>query len=201
MILPNQLTVLRIILTPIFIIFFISEEPYFREISLAIFLIAALTDWYDGWLARKFNYITEWGKFWDPLADKILTSAAFLGFVYLGVLNPVFVSLIVFRDIGITLLRGIADKQRKSIITSRYAKIKTFIQMAFLYYLIIVYVLSHNSSIGGANPGLFSVLLDEKVVFYSMLAVTILTVHSGIVYITTNKRTISEIFTELRKQL
>lgn len=73
--------------------------------------------------------------------------------------------------------------------------------MAFLYYLIIVYVLSHNSSIGGANPGLFSVLLDEKVVFYSMLAVTILTVHSGIVYITTNKRTISEIFAELRKQL
>lgn len=201
MILPNQLTVLRIILTPVFIIFFISDEPYFREISLIIFLIAALTDWYDGWLARKFNYITEWGKFWDPLADKILTSVAFIGFVYLGVLNPIFVFLIVFRDIGITILRGIADKQRRSFITSRYAKVKTFIQMAFLYYLIIVYVLSHNSYVGGSNPELFAALLDENAIFYAMMAVTLLTVHSGITYIATNKRTISELFKELRKQI
>jgi CDP-diacylglycerol--glycerol-3-phosphate 3-phosphatidyltransferase len=73
MVLPNQLTVLRIILSPIFLFFFLSENLLFKQISIGIFIIAALTDWYDGWLARKFNYITNWGKFWDPLADKILT--------------------------------------------------------------------------------------------------------------------------------
>jgi len=58
-----------------------------KQISLAIFFVAALSDWYDGWLARKFNYITEWGKFMDPLADKILTSTAFIGFVLVGLLE------------------------------------------------------------------------------------------------------------------
>jgi len=72
MVLPNQLTVLRIILTPIFYFLFISDDSLLKQISVVVFLIAAITDWYDGWLARKFNYITDWGKFLDPLADKIL---------------------------------------------------------------------------------------------------------------------------------
>ncbi len=83
MVLPNQLTILRIILTPFFLILFLSGNPLLKQISLGVFIIAALTDWYDGWLARKFNYITSWGRFWDPLADKILTSTAFLGFAFL----------------------------------------------------------------------------------------------------------------------
>ena len=61
MILPNQLTILRIILTPVFLFFFLSNNPVYNQIALAVFIIAALTDWYDGWLARKFNYITNWG--------------------------------------------------------------------------------------------------------------------------------------------
>jgi len=68
MVLPNQLTILRIILTPVFLFLFLSNDPVYNQIALAVFIIAALTDWYDGWLARKFNYITNWGKFWDPLA-------------------------------------------------------------------------------------------------------------------------------------
>jgi len=78
MVLPNQLTTLRIILTPIFFFLFISDNPLLKQIALIIYFIAAITDWYDGWLARKFNYITNWGKFMDPLADKFLTSAAFV---------------------------------------------------------------------------------------------------------------------------
>ena len=86
MILPNQLTILRIVLTPVFLYLFISDDLLMKQISLVVFLVAALSDWYDGWLARKFNYITEWGKFMDPLADKILTSAAFIGFSLVGLL-------------------------------------------------------------------------------------------------------------------
>lgn len=63
MIYPNQLTILRIILTPIFVYFFLSEDIIYKQISLLIFIAAALTDWYDGWLARKYNYFTSWGKF------------------------------------------------------------------------------------------------------------------------------------------
>jgi len=80
MTLPNQLTILRIILSPVFLLFFLSDVIWIKQFSVIIYIVAALSDWYDGWLARKFNYITSWGKFWDPLADKILTSAAFIGF-------------------------------------------------------------------------------------------------------------------------
>ena len=111
MVLPNQLTVLRIILTPVFLVLFLSGDPLLIQISLAVYLIAAITDWYDGWLARKFNYITEWGKFLDPLADKILTSGAFFAFVYLDVLELWMVLVIVIRDFAITGLRGYADYQ------------------------------------------------------------------------------------------
>ena len=87
MILPNHLSIARIILTPLFLILFLSGESYLMQISLAVYVIAAITDWYDGWLARKFNYITQTGKFLDPLADKILVSAAFFAFAYLEILE------------------------------------------------------------------------------------------------------------------
>ena len=78
MTLPNQLTILRIVLSPVFLFLFLSHDPLMKQISVCVFIIASLSDWYDGWLARKFNYISEWGKFMDPLADKILVSTAFI---------------------------------------------------------------------------------------------------------------------------
>ena len=107
MTLPNQLTILRIILTPVFLFFFLSPDPLSKQISLGIYIIAALTDWYDGWLARKFNYITTWGKFWDPLADKILTSAAFIGFAILGIVPLWMVIIIMLRDFIVTGFRAL----------------------------------------------------------------------------------------------
>lgn len=151
MVLPNQLTVLRIILSPIFLFFFLSENPLFKQISIGIFIVAALTDWYDGWLARKFNYITNWGKFWDPLADKILTSIAFIGFVILGVLPLWMVIIILVRDFIITILRAYADYKGASFPTSVYAKWKTFIQMAFLYYLLVIYTAINTPQVSVGN--------------------------------------------------
>ncbi len=98
MILPNQLTVMRIILTPVFLFLFLQDSNTLKQISVIVFLIAAITDWYDGWLARKFNYITSWGKFMDPLADKILTSAAFIGFVIIDFIPLWMVIVIIVRD-------------------------------------------------------------------------------------------------------
>ncbi len=186
MLLPNQLTVLRIILTPVFIFFFVLDSETGKLISLAIFFIAAITDWYDGWLARKFNYITSWGKFWDPLADKILTAGAFFALVYAGVLELWMVSLVIVRDFFITLLRNFADKKGITFNTSKYAKWKTFIQMAFLYYVLVFYVLSTIASLRNSYPDLFKVTLNSELIYYCMLFITILTIHSGYTYLSSN---------------
>lgn len=195
MLLPNQLTVLRIILTPVFIFLFLSNDPRMIQISLGVFLLAALTDWYDGWLARKFNYITEWGKFMDPLADKILTSTAFFGFVYIGMLNFWMVLAIVFRDLLITLLRAYADYRKVSFTTSNLAKWKTFSQMFFLYYLLILYTLRTIPSLNDNYKSLFQSLLDQQFVFWTMLAITLFTVITGITYLTSNRTLIKQLFT------
>lgn len=195
MLLPNQLTVLRIILTPVFIVLFMSNDPLLVQISLGVFLIAALTDWYDGWLARKFNYITEWGKFMDPLADKILTSTAFFGFVYVGMLNLWMVLAIVFRDFLITLLRAYADYRKFAFTTSKLAKWKTFAQMFFLYYLLILYTLRTISSLHEKYNSLFNSLLNEQLIFWIMLAITSFTVVTGITYLISNRTLIKQLFT------
>lgn len=187
MVLPNQLTILRIILTPVFLFFFLSTEPLYKQISLGIFIIAALTDWYDGWLARKFNYITTWGKFWDPLADKILTSAAFIGFAILEIVPLWMVIIIIVRDFIVTGLRAYADYKNISFPTSYYAKWKTFLQMSFLYYLLLVYTGMNTKQIYMGNEKLFSVLMNEYFIYLTMLAITIITFHSGVQYIFKNR--------------
>ncbi len=194
MILPNQLTILRIILTPVFLFFFLNDDPLFKQISLGVFIIAALTDWYDGWLARKFNYITAWGKFWDPLADKILTSSAFLGFVFIGVIDLWMVAIILLRDFIITGLRAYADYKNFSFPTSYYAKWKTFIQMTFLYYLLIVYVGSKTPIIANGNQEIFGILLNQTFIFIAMLFITVITFHSGVSYLYKNRRLILKLF-------
>ena len=193
MVLPNQLTVLRIILTPIFVFFFLSNSETFREISLLIYIIAALTDWYDGWLARKFNYITSWGKFWDPMADKILTAGAFLGFVYVGVLPLWMILFILFRDFFVTGFRGYADAKGFSFPTSRYAKWKTFAQMAFLYYLLLAYVASRDTYFITRYPHVFAYLLNPAFIYYCTLFITIITVHSGVLYVWDNINTLKKL--------
>lgn len=194
MVLPNQLTILRIILTPFFLVLFLSGNPLLKQISLAIFIIAALTDWYDGWLARKFNYITSWGRFWDPLADKILTSAAFLGFAFLNILQLWMVIIILIRDLVITTLRAYADYKKSPFPTSKYAKWKTFIQMSFLYYLLIVYVGQNTVELYKGNEKIFSVLLNEYFIYFTMLFITVITFHSGVTYIYKNRFLITKLF-------
>src|SRR5260370_35475214 len=84
---PNSLTILRIVLTPLFVLLLFSDSPFLKELALAVYIIAALTDWYDGWVARRYGYVSRWGKFLDPLADKVLAAAALLSFVYLRLVD------------------------------------------------------------------------------------------------------------------
>jgi len=190
MTLPNQLTILRILLTPLFILLFISERIFLKEFSVLVFIIAALTDWYDGWIARKLGTVSRWGVFLDPLADKILTSAAFVAFAWFGLVDWWMVWAIVIRDISITLLRSFAEMRGRTLHTNFTAKVKTFSQMVFIYAVLLAVVLK--ASFGSIQ--IIKIILDKDVLYYSMLFVTVLTLGTGLQYIIENFKLIHSSF-------
>lgn len=194
MTIPNQLTITRVILTPIFAVFFLIDNITLNKISLIVFLIAALTDWYDGWLARKFNYISDLGKFLDPLADKILTSTAFFCFVGIGILNFWMVLIIVIRDMIVTLLRIYGQYKNRTFATSYLAKVKTSLQMIFLYYLLVVYIGIEKELFPFINKTYSTILLNRDLIFYTMSFITFITVYTGIEYFYSNRFVIKETF-------
>lgn len=144
--LPNKLTVLRILLVPLFLILLMVEFDHHLIVALIVFIGAALTDMIDGNLARKHNLITNLGKFLDPLADKMLTTAAFLGFMVCGiggVEGMMWVNFIVLtREFLVTSVRLMAASSGKVVAANIYGKIKTVSQMVaiiaalFFEYLI-----------------------------------------------------------------
>ena len=138
--LPNKLTISRIILSPIFMVFFLIENLYTRYFALLIFSAASLTDLYDGYLARKTGVMTSFGKFMDPLADKILTSTALISFASLGVIQTWMVLTIIARDFIVTGLRSIAAYHGLIIMPTQVAKWKTASQMVVIV-VILLYII------------------------------------------------------------
>jgi CDP-diacylglycerol--glycerol-3-phosphate 3-phosphatidyltransferase len=135
--LPNIFTLSRAVLAPIFLAFLLAPGAAASVLAVTIFIIAAITDYVDGWLARKYGQISAWGTLVDPLADKVLTTAAFLGFAILGLVGWFMVVLVVFRDIATTLFRSFADSIGKPLVTSWSAKAKTFVQMTFIIIVLV----------------------------------------------------------------
>jgi len=196
--LPNQLTLLRILLTPVFVFCLLSESSSARQVSLAIFVIAALTDWYDGWAARKLGYTSRIGKFMDPLADKILSSAALLAFAWLGLVDTWMVWVVIVRDFLITGLRTMAEYYDQPIVTSRSAQAKTFGQFVVIYYILILYVAKTVPSVNERFGELIVSLMDSRVLFGMMLGVTLTTVGTGIAYCWDNRTFIAQLYGRLR---
>lgn len=192
--LANTLSVIRIVLSPVFLLMIISEDPLLRQWSLVVFLLAALTDWYDGEIARRSGTVTNVGKFLDPLADKFLTSAAFIAFAVLHYVPWWMVIVVVLRDIVITLLRSFAENRGAHIVTSKTAQWKTFIQMTVLYYLLLLIVGKDVPWLQAPLGESIAVLLDGTVVYVLMLAVTLLTLFTGLQYIVDNRSFISSLF-------
>lgn len=136
---PNKLTLLRVVLAPIFMVFFLYDSFYMRLVALLMFSIAALTDLADGYYARKYGIVTGFGKFMDPLADKILVSSALISFIALRYVSPLPVMLIIGREFSITGLRLLAAYRGVVIPPSWWAKVKTFMQLSIVG-LVIGYV-------------------------------------------------------------
>lgn len=192
--LANKLSLLRIALSPLFLFLIISDDALYRQLSLAVFLLAAITDWYDGEIARRSGTVTNAGKFLDPLADKFLTSAAFLAFAILAYVPWWMVLLIVGRDLLITLLRSLAETRGAHIVTSKTAQWKTFIQMTVLYYLLLLIVGKDVIWLQQLLGDTFALLLDATVVYVLMLIVTFLTVYSGAKYMIENRHFVASLF-------
>src|SRR5579872_4857082 len=141
MIFPNQLTVLRILLAPIFFVLFAVVEPTPYLWAALVFVIGALSDWYDGYFARLWKLTSPLGAFLDPLADKFLTSAALIAFASKGFIPEWAVIAIIARDVYVTLFRMLATSIDQPIKTSSLAKYKTFFQMVFIAYVLVATVL------------------------------------------------------------
>jgi CDP-diacylglycerol--glycerol-3-phosphate 3-phosphatidyltransferase len=134
---PNLLTVSRILLSPVFMILIIFDSFYWRLAATTVFIIAALTDLADGYLARRWGMNSGFGRFMDPLADKILVSTAFLSFVTLGYARGWMVMIIIVREFLITGLRSVAAYRGMVISSSILAKWKTVSQMVAIAAILL----------------------------------------------------------------
>lgn len=128
---PNKLTLARVIITPVFLFFLLCSLPHHWLIAWVIFLLASITDMIDGKLARKLDQVTTFGQLADPLADKMLITAALLAFLHLGLCGVWPVFLILMREFAVTSMRLIAAAQGAVIPANIFGKIKTAVQMLF----------------------------------------------------------------------
>jgi CDP-diacylglycerol--glycerol-3-phosphate 3-phosphatidyltransferase len=190
---PNQLTFLRILLTPLFVALLFSVDPVSRQLAIFVFLLALLSDWYDGWVARRWGYITRWGTFLDPLADKIVTSAAFISFIYLNLVPAWTVWVIVSRDIVITFLRSYSEFKGKPFDTSKLAKTKTFLQFTVLFYILLLYV-GHDVARLLPYRNSIETLLHPALVYFMMVCIAVFTVWTGVLYLIGNRKTLLELY-------
>lgn len=191
MAIPNILTVMRIFLTPIFIICLFSDFFGAQLWALVIFIVASITDAYDGYLARKNNMVTDTGRFLDPLADKILVSSAFISFSIMGLIDIWMVALIIFRDLFVMGLRLLMSRRGFIMITSKIAKSKTGVQVGIIIFTLLFLTLK------GFNWVLledYLIFINEyEIVYYLTMIAVIFTVYTGYAYIQENRKAIQEI--------
>ena len=153
--LPNKLTLTRILLVPVFMIFVSlgqyitpSYNPQYYLIAGLIFAAASFTDFLDGHLARKWNMVTDFGKFADPLADKLLTTVAFIYMMRDGVCSPVVLCIILAREFAVSGLRMVAAgaKDGKVIAANMWGKVKTVLQMLSIIFYFFGMAIAANVS-------------------------------------------------------
>ena len=188
--LPNILTVGRILVTPLFIILLFYDHPYAKSWALFIFVAAMLTDIFDGYYARKYNLVTDYGRFLDPLADKIMVLSALISFAVMNVIPYWMVSLIIFRDVFITGLRMAMSSNNKTMVTSKIAKRKTLSQVLIIIFILFNIGFNSLSITWIEEMILFS--RQYELIYYLTLLVTSFTVLTGFTYLYTNRSVIKQ---------
>lgn len=181
---PNKLTVARMIATPIFMATMLINFPFHYSVSLVLFALASLTDMIDGKMARKYNLVTDFGKFLDPLADKMLTTAAYLGFMFLfsrlddyGWQMTTIVFIVLFREFMVSSLRLVTANSGLVVAANIWGKLKTVSQMVGLVLALLVYSLA-------ADFGLTQLLPVCNIIIMVLFWISaLLCVISGLIYL------------------
>lgn len=184
---PNKLTIARIIATPVFMAALMVEFPFHYTVALLLFAGASLTDMIDGKLARKYNLVTDFGKFLDPLADKMLTTAAFLGFIKMGIGWQVtwITFIVLFREFLISSLRlVVVSSGGKVIAANMWGKAKTVSQMAGIIFALLAFVLIDDLSIGGGTFISCCNIIISVLFWIS----AVLCIISGVIYLLDSKK-------------
>ena len=181
-------------MTPVFILCLFWEHPWGHPTALIIFIIASITDAYDGYYARKYNMVTPEGKFLDPLADKILVSSAFISFAMLDIIEFWMVGLIIFRDLFVTGLRMAMEKKGFSMVTSNVAKAKTVTQMVIIIFILLI-LGTQGLTIEWAIT-MLDVIREYHLIYSLTLIVTVFTLFTGVTYLYTNRDTIQNFLEE-----
>ena len=186
--LPNKLTISRIVLAFVFMFFLFSKGIGFKCLALAAFILASITDFYDGQIARKLNQVTDFGKFVDPIADKVLMLAAFLGFVEMNLAPAWMVVIIIARELIVTGLRLLAVAKGKVLAATRSGKHKTVSQIvAIITILIFIIFREAGMRVFGIWTGPVDYLFKQAI-FLLMLVTTTLTIISGVSFLRRNKK-------------
>jgi CDP-diacylglycerol--glycerol-3-phosphate 3-phosphatidyltransferase len=189
---PNKLTLLRIILVPFFIAvlffnkgnsIFFGWKYFFADI---IFSVAAITDFVDGYLARKNHQITNFGKLMDPLADKLLVCSAFIFFIQLNITSAIPIIIIIAREFLVTSVRLVAIENGTVIAANKWGKAKTVTQMLSIIVTMLLYFLTYAF---GAIPQEISHIAAEILIYIS----TLITLISGFTYVWQNRKLFSDV--------
>ena len=190
---PNKLTLARMIATPVFMAVMLISFPYNYTVSLFLFIAASLTDMIDGKMARKNNMVTDFGKFMDPLADKMLTTAAYLGFMFVFrgadfAWHIVIINFIVlFREFAVSSIRLVAVSSGGEVVAANmWGKVKTVSQMLGIIWALAVYAFNEFYTI---PANIFTVLNIITIAFFWISA--ILCIISGAIYIWGGRQYIS----------
>ncbi|MDP6992078.1 MAG: CDP-diacylglycerol--glycerol-3-phosphate 3-phosphatidyltransferase [Candidatus Marinimicrobia bacterium] len=191
MTLPNILTFGRILLTPVFIVCLFDDFAGAHIWALVIFIVASITDAYDGYYARKNNMVTDTGRFLDPLADKILVSSAFISFAIMNLIDFWMVGLIIFRDMFVTGLRVIMSRYGFTMMTSKIAKSKTGVQIGIIIFTLLFLSLKGLNWV--LSNEIHGFIHEYELVYYLTLIAALFTLFTGWTYIQENRKAIKEI--------
>lgn len=185
---PNKLTVLRVLLVPLFLVFLlVGQIPAHYLLALIVFVVASATDSLDGHLARKNDQVTTFGKFLDPLADKILVLSAMISFIEIGLCGSLVVVIMIAREFMVTSLRLVAVSGDGTVIAAGLlGKVKTVVQMVSVVLILILYMLSEWSIL---PAGISVPVIAESLMWIS----AILSVVSGAQYIWKNRAAIGQL--------
>ncbi len=189
--LPTKITVLRLVLIPVFVALYLIDFKYHMLAATIVFVIASATDWLDGYLARKLNLVTDLGKFLDPIADKVLVCSALVLIVTIVTANPIFQLLIIIatliilaRELIITCFRTIAVQKNVVIAADKIGKVKTTTQLIGLSFYLPYRDFMEMGKVAGN--------IFFYVGFVFLMIATVLTVVSAVNYIVKNRAVLKQ---------